>query len=121
MVVMKTQQIKQLALSIVEQGEVSGDISQWIFNNLQKSELKLFINYLSRALKESTVVVKYAGEATSVVKTKIQKMFPTKKLVYVRDDEQIGAGIKIEFGDYILDYTVTNMIIKIMKSIRESL
>ena len=48
-------------------------------------------------------------------------MFPTKKLVYVRDDEQIGAGIKIEFGDYILDYTVTNMIIKIMKSIRESL
>ena len=28
---MKTQQIKQLALSIVEQGEVSSDISQWIF------------------------------------------------------------------------------------------
>ena len=121
MVVMKKQQIKQLALSIVEQGEVSSGISQWILNNLQKRELKLFINYLSRALKESIVVVKYAGDATSVIKNKIQKMFPAKKLVYVRDDEQIGAGIKIEFGDYILDYTVTNMIIKIMKSIRESL
>ena len=121
MVVMKKQQIKQLALSIVEQGEVSSDISQWIFNNLQKSELKLFINYLSRALKESTVVVRYAGDATSIIKNKIQKMFPDKNLVYVRDDKEIGAGIRFEFGDYILDYTVTNMIVKIMKDIRESL
>lgn len=121
MAVMKKQQIKQLALSIVEQGEISGDVSQWIFNNLQKSELKLFINYLSRALKESMVVVRYAGDASSDIKNRIQKMFPDKKLVYIRDDKEIGAGIRFEFGDYILDYTVTNMIIKIMKSIRENL
>ena len=118
---MKKQQIKQLALSIVEQGEVSSDISQWIFNNLQKSELKLFVNYLSSILKEATVVVKYAGDASPVIKNKIQKMFPDKKLVYIRDDEEIGAGIRFEFGDYILDYTVTNMILKIIKNIRESL
>ncbi len=118
---MKKQQIKQLALSIVEQGDISGDVSQWIFNNLQKSELKLFVNYLSSILKEATVVVKYAGDASPVIKNKIQKMFPDKKLVYIRDDEEIGAGIRFEFGDYILDYTVTNMILKIIKNIRESL
>lgn len=118
---MKKQQIKQLALSIVEQGEISESVSQWISSNLQKSELKLFVNYLSRALKETTVVVRYAGDPSSVTKEKIQKMFPDKKLVYVRDDKEIGAGVRFEFGDYILDYTVTNMILKIMKSIRESL
>ena len=48
-------------------------------------------------------------------------MFPDTKLVYIRDDEEIGAGIRFEFGDYILDYTVTNMILKIIKNIRESL
>ena len=48
-------------------------------------------------------------------------MFPDKSLVYVRDDKEIGAGIRFEFGDYILDYTVTNMIVKIMKDIRENL
>ncbi len=49
------------------------------------------------------------------------RRFPGKNLIYVRDDKEIGAGLRIEFGDYILDYTVTNMVVKIMKGIRESL
>ncbi len=118
---MKKQQIKQLALSIVETGEISEEVSQWINKNLSKSELKLFVTYLSSALKEATVVVKYAGNPSQITKEKIQKMFPGKKLVYVKADEEVGAGIKFEFGDYILDYTVTNMIVKIMKDLRESL
>ena len=118
---MKKQQIKQLALSIVETGEISDKVSQWINKNLSKSELKLFVSYLSSALKEKSVIVKYAGNPQEITKEKIQKMFPDKKLVYVRADEEVGAGIKFEFGDYILDYTVTNMIVKIMKDLRESL
>ena len=118
---MKKQQIKQLALSIVETGEISPSVSEWINKNLSKSELKLFVNYLERALKETTVTVRYAGNPSQATKDKIQKMFPDKNLIYVRDDKEIGAGIRFEFGDYILDYTVTNMIVKIMKDIRESL
>lgn len=118
---MKKQQIKQLALSIVETGEISPTVSQWINNNLSKSELKLFVSYLERALKDSTVTVRYAGNPSQATKDKIQKMFPDKSLVYIRDDKEIGAGIRFEFGDYILDYTVTNMIVKIMKDIRENL
>lgn len=118
---MKKQQIKQLALSIMETGEISPSVSEWINKNLSRGELKLFVGYLERALKEATVTVKYAGNPSQTTKEKIQKMFPDKKLVYVRADEEIGAGIKFEFGDYILDYTVTNMIVKIMKDLRESL
>lgn len=121
MVDMKKQQINELAISIIENGEISEKVSSWINNNLSKSEMKLLVSYLSRALKEKTVVVKYAGNPSTVIKEKIQKMFPNKKIVYIRDDKEIGAGIKFEFGDYVLDYTVTNMIVKIMKDLRESL
>jgi len=48
-------------------------------------------------------------------------MFPDKTIVYNRDDKEVGAGVKLEFGDYILDYTLSNMVEKIMKDIRESL
>ena len=118
---MKKQQIKQLALSIVETGEISQSVSDWINKNLSKSELKLFVNYLESALKAATVTVRYAGNPSQATKDKIAKMFPDKSLVYIRDDKEIGAGIRFEFGDYILDYTVTNMIVKIMKDIRENL
>jgi len=118
---MEKQQIKQIALSIIQDGNVSEKVYDWIINNFSKNDMKLFINCLRTALKDKNVVVRYAGTPSDTVKEKITKMFPDKNLVYVRDDNQIGAGVRIEFGDYILDYTVTNMIIKIMKGIRESL
>lgn len=118
---MEKQQIKQLALSILEDGEVSEKNFDWLMNNLSRNDMKLFLSYFNAAFKNKNVVVYYAGTPSDTVKTKISKMFPGKKIVYVRDDKEIGAGVRIEFGDYILDYTVTNMIIKIMKGIRESL
>lgn len=118
---MEKQQIKQLALSILEDDEVSETSCNWILNNLSKEELKLFIGYFNTAFKDKNVVVRYAGTPSDSVKAKIAKMFPNKNLIYIRDDKEVGAGIRMEFGDYILDYTVTNMIVKIMKGIRESL
>jgi len=118
---MKKQQIKQLAVSIIENGEITDEVSKWIFNNLTKNEIKLLLSYLVGAVKSNTVMVKYAGVASYTVKNKIQKMFPNKNIVYNRDDKEVGAGVKLEFGDYILDYTLSNMVAKIMKDIRESL
>lgn len=118
---MEKQQIKQLALSILEDGEVSEKSFNWIMNNFSKNDMKLFVGYFHSAFKDKNVIVRYAGTPSDAVKEKISKMFPGKKLIYVKDDKEIGAGIRLEFGDYILDYTVTNMIIKIMKGIRESL
>ena len=72
------------------------------------------------AIKSNTVFVK-SGQASDTVKNKIQKMFPDKSIIYNRDDKDVVAGVKLEFGDYILDYTLSNMVDKIMKDIRESL
>ncbi len=118
---MKKQIIRQLAQSIAQTGIVSQEVSDWIFNNLNRTEIKLFVRYLSAEIKNFTVVAKYAGEATDEIKQKIKQMFPNKNIVYVRADEEVGAGVKFEFGDYILDYSVSAMITKIMKTIRENL
>lgn len=121
MAVMKKLQIKQFAQSIVASDEISNDVVEWLLNNLTKAEMKLFVKYLALEIKEGTVVAKYAGQPSDIVQNKIQKIFQNKKIVYVRDDKEIGAGIKFEFGDYILDYTVSAMIVKIMKGIKERL
>ena len=118
---MKKQQIKQLAVSIIKSGEVTDEVSKWIFNNLTKNDIKILLSYMVASIKSNTVFVKYAGQASDTVKNKIQKMFPDKSIIYNRDDKDVVAGVKLEFGDYILDYTLYNMVDKIMKDIRESL
>ena len=118
---MKKQIVRQLAQSIAQNGTVSQEVSDWIFKNLSRAEIKLFVRYLSAEIKNWTVVAKYAGQPTDEIKEKIKQMFPNKNIVYVRANEEVGAGVKFEFGDYILDYTVSAMIEKIMKTIRENL
>ena len=118
---MKKQTVRQLAQSIAKNGTVSREVSDWIFKNLSRAEIKLFVRYLSAEIKNWTVIAKYAGEANDEIKEQVKHLFPNKNIVYVRADEEVGAGVKFEFGDYILDYTVSAMIEKIMKTIRENL
>lgn len=118
---MKKEQIKKLAYSVIASEEISDTVSKWMLDNLSKADIKLFLRYLNNALREATVVAQYSGVLSEVSKNKFQKMFPDKKIVFVRKDEEVGAGIKINFGDYILDYTVSRMVEKIMKDIRENL
>ncbi len=115
---MEKQQIKQLALSILEDGGVSQESCDWIINNLSKNDLKLFISCFRSAFKDKNVTVRYAGNLSETIKEKISGMFPGKNIIYVLSDKEVLAGIKMEFGDYILDYSVTSMIIKILKGIR---
>ncbi len=118
---MMKKQIKKLADLIVESGDVADNVVKWIFDNMSKSDMKLFLRYINNAERQKTAVVKYAGDLTEAAKNKIYGKFPGKRIVFVRRDEEIGAGIKINFGDYSLDYTVSGMIEKIMKDIRENL
>jgi F0F1-type ATP synthase delta subunit len=118
---MKKEQIKKLAYSVVASREISENVSKWMLNNLSKADMKLFLRYFNNALREATVVAQYSGVLSEISKEKFQKMFPDKNIVFVRKDKEIGAGIKINFGDYILDYTISTMVEKIMKDIRENL
>ena len=92
---MKKQQIKQLALSIVETGEISQSVYDWINKNLSKSELKLFVNYLESALKASIVTIRYAGNPSQATKDKIKKNVSRQKSCLCKRRQRNRCGNKI--------------------------
>jgi F-type H+-transporting ATPase subunit delta len=118
---MKRSKISELAKSIVKYDELSTKDLEWIFSNLSRQELKLFMRLLSKEVKDNTVTASFADELSCENKKKINAMFPNKKILFKRDDENISGGVRFEYGDFILDYSVFGIIERILNGIRENL
>lgn len=118
---MKRSKIRELAKSIVKYDELSTKDLEWVFSNLSRQELKLFVRLLSKGIKDNTVTASFADELNCENKKKISAMFPNKKILLKRDDENIIAGVRFEYGDFILDYSVSGIIKRILDDIRENL
>ncbi|MBQ3833972.1 MAG: hypothetical protein II816_00420 [Elusimicrobia bacterium] len=65
---MEKQQIKQLALSIIEDGEISEKSFNWIMNNFSKKDMKLFIGYFNAAFKETNVISNATSNLSLITK-----------------------------------------------------
>jgi F-type H+-transporting ATPase subunit delta len=76
---------------------------------------------LSKAIKYNSVTASFAGELSDVNKRKIIAMFPDKKILFKRDDKNIVGGMRLEYGDFVLDYSVSGIVGRILNGIRESL
>jgi F-type H+-transporting ATPase subunit delta len=118
---MKRSQIKELVNSIVKYDELNIKDLEWILSNLSRQELKLFMRLLSKEIKDSSVTASFAGELSDTNKKKITAMFPNKKILFKRDDENISGGVRFEYGDFVLDYSVSGIVKRILNDIRESL
>jgi F-type H+-transporting ATPase subunit delta len=118
---MKRSKIRELTKSIVKYDELSVKDLEWISSNLSRQELKLFMRLLSKEIKDNTVTVSFAGGLNYENKKKINDMFPNRKILFKRDDESISGGVRFEYGDFVLDYSVSGIIKRILKGIRESL
>jgi F-type H+-transporting ATPase subunit delta len=118
---MRRSKISELAKSIVEYDELSAKGLEWIFSNLSRQELKLFMRLLSKEIKNGTVIASFAGELSCENKREINAIFPNKKILLRRDDENISGGVRFEYGDFILDCSVSGIIKKILNGIRENL
>ena len=112
---MKKFQIKELAASAVKYGGFSNEAFAWVLKNFSKSELRFFVNALAREIKNSLVSVSHAGEAPASVQKKLAALFSDKKTEFKRDDS-LGAGLMLEYGDYVLDCSVRAMIKKAFRS-----
>jgi hypothetical protein len=77
---MMKKQIKKLADLIVESGDVADNVVKWIFDNMSKSDMKLFLRYINNAERQKTAVVKYAGDLTEAAKNKFTANFRAKEL-----------------------------------------
>jgi F-type H+-transporting ATPase subunit delta len=118
---MKISQIKELAESVIRYDGFSEKDLKWILFNLSRQELKLFIRLLSKEIKYNNVIVSFSGELSDINKKKISAMFPNKKILFKRDDDNIVGGVRFEYGDFILDHSISGVIERILKAIRENL
>jgi F-type H+-transporting ATPase subunit delta len=118
---MKRSKIREFVKSIIKYDELSTKDLEWIFSNLSRQELKLFMRLLSKEIKDNTVIASFAGELSYENKKKINAMLPNKKILLKRDDENISGGVRFEYGDFVLDYSVSGIIKRILDDIRENL
>jgi F0F1-type ATP synthase, delta subunit (mitochondrial oligomycin sensitivity protein) len=118
---MKRTQIKELAETIAYYNKLSDKDADWLLKNLTRQELKLFIRLLTQSLKDRKVSAVFAGEITAADKKRISSLFPDKEIDFLRDDKNIGAGIRLEYGDFIMDYSVSGIVARIINGLKESL
>lgn len=117
---MKRIRIEELAHSVAESGGISDGGVKWMLNNLSRKDLKLFLKLLKRKLGEGKVTASFAGNISGEDEKRIKSLFPGKSVEFRRDDG-LGAGLKLEYGDFVLDYSVSGIVKRILNGIRESL
>jgi len=118
---MKRAQIRELAAAVAENGGMSEDNLQWIFKRFSRQEMKSFAYLLSREIKDKSVTVFFAGEIGADEKKRIESMFPGKNIEFRRDDSSVTAGLRFEYGDFVLDYSVSGIVTRILNGIKEAL
>ncbi|MDR2398882.1 MAG: hypothetical protein LBD61_00320 [Endomicrobium sp.] len=118
---MKRSQIKELAKSIVEYDELSDKDLNWLYSNLSRQELKTFTRLLSNEIKDKNVIATFAGELSNANKSRIEAMFSGEKIVFKRDDASVAGGVRFEYSDFILDYSVSGITRRILNVIKERL
>ncbi|MDR1400966.1 MAG: hypothetical protein LBI98_01450 [Endomicrobium sp.] len=118
---MRRLKIKEIADSIIRYGYLNPKYFNWICSNLSRQELKLFSNLLSKGIKYSNVIVSFSGELSDINKKRINMMFPNKKILFKQDNGNIVGGVRFEYDDFILDYSISGIIEKFLKDIKENL
>jgi F-type H+-transporting ATPase subunit delta len=118
---MKRSQIKELAKSIVEYDELSEKDLNWVYSNFSRQEIKAFARLLSNEIKDKNVLATFAGELSAANKSKIEAMFPGKKITFKRDDAGVAGGVRFEYSDFILDYSISGIARRILNVIKERL
>ncbi|MDR1511569.1 MAG: hypothetical protein LBS15_02175 [Endomicrobium sp.] len=118
---MKRLRIEELVDSVIKYDYLSSKCWDWIFLNFSREELKVFSNLLSKGIKHNNVVVSFSGELSDLNKKKINMMFHNKKILFKRDDSNIIGGIRFEYDDFILNYSISGTIERILRDIKENL
>ncbi|MCL2485853.1 MAG: F0F1 ATP synthase subunit delta [Endomicrobia bacterium] len=114
---MKRAQIKELSESIIGAGELSDKDLQHVFSMFSRKDLKQFMLLLSREIKDKNVSANFAGELSEEKKKEIISMFPGRKVNFIRDDAGLIAGLRFEYGDFVLDYSVSGIIKRTLENL----
>lgn len=98
------QKLKKLALLAANGNKIPTDIEQFVLTCLNKQDLKTFLHYYKASLSKKRIYVTSAKEVSSENIKNIQKLYSDKEII-VTLDENLGAGIKLQQDDLVVDFT----------------
>jgi F0F1-type ATP synthase delta subunit len=118
---MNRSQINALVEAIVKYDEFSEKALDWIYSNFSRQELKLFMRLLSKEIRNNNVTISFAGDLNDANRKKIATMFPNKKISFKHDNASIIGGMCFEYGDFVLDCSISGTLKRIVTIIKERL
>lgn len=98
------QKLKKLAQIAAASKVIPSDIEEFVLKCLNKQELKTFLHYFKSELSKQRVYVASATPISSEIASQIKKMYADKELIN-HIDEDLGAGIRLQHDDLVVDFT----------------
>lgn len=98
------QKLKKLARIAAASKTVPADIEEFVLTCLNKMELKTFLNFYKNALAKERVYITSSQKVSDESMSQLKKMYADKEIVTVIDEE-LGAGIKLQHDDLVVDFT----------------
>lgn len=100
---MSTKDVKKLAKSFANAESLDKKSIDFVLK-LNRGDLKVFLSNYKLSLKKTTVTATSATELAGDDIKQLQTLYKGKRLV-VKADKTLGAGIKVEDNDNIIDFT----------------
>lgn len=109
--------LKQLAKGCAI-GKISNVTSKFILNKLSNKDLKTFTRYLRSELEKQRVYVTTSSQLTAMTKKTLVSAYKGKEIIEITDST-VGAGIKIQESDSIIDFTFKRYINDTINKLKE--
>jgi len=93
---------------------------KYALESLGKKDLKKFMLYLKKEMRQRNVAVRTAGDADEYTKNIIAGVFEGRELSY-ETKPGLGAGLEIEHGDNIAKVNIQNILERAISGIKENL
>ena len=101
---MKKNSLKHLAIMLSREKTVSKATYDFILKSLSRKNLKTFLYFYRDSLQKKRAYVTTASGLSIKSLNNLKILFKGKEII-TNTDDSIGAGIRIQQGDSIIDYT----------------
>ncbi len=100
----KEQKLKQLAILASKSDSIPEDIASYLLNYLGKQELKVFLRFYKNEIDRKRVYVSTPQNLSQDSMKTLKNLYAQKEII-LSVDPTLGAGLKIQQNDTIVDFT----------------
>lgn len=117
---MNNDDIKRLAKITTKNGVVNEKVKDFVLNRMPKKDLIIYLNYLNNETRANQIYVTIADTPDKSLVDLFADIFKDKKVSIIVENK-LGAGIKVEYNDTIINANVKSMIEQSITSIKNTL